>query len=286
MIEEVYKVKTLDETLKLLDAKSGPMIIAGGTDIIVQMRNKRVEKKTLIDISDVEELKKISEDKGIIRIGACTTFNQIIHNEILNSNLYGLKKAAMSVGSPQIRSRGTIGGNICNNSPSADCIVPLLALDAAVIIQTKLYEKKVNLKDLLLDKNEVDIKENEILTYIEFKKPTKNQIVTFSKLGFRKSLAIAKVSAGVFLDIKDNKFSMVRISLGALSNIARRAYNVENYLIGKEVKDEYINNAIDMMENNVKKELRGRESAEFKSHAVKGVVENAISECIKLNIRG
>ncbi|MCR8744537.1 FAD binding domain-containing protein [Romboutsia lituseburensis] len=286
MIEEVYKAKTLEETLKLLDTKSDSMIIAGGTDLIVQMRNKRLQKKNLIDISDVEELKLISEDKGIIKIGACTTFNQIIHNETLNRNLDGLKKAAMSVGSPQIRSRGTIGGNICNNSPSADLILPLLVLDAVVTIQTKSYERKVHLKNLLLDKNKVDIKDNEILTYIEFEKPTKDQIVTFSKLGFRKSLAIAKVSAGVFLDIKDNKFEIVRISLGALSNIARRAYNVEDYLIGKEVKDEYINIAIDMLENNVKKELQGRESAEFKSHAVKGVVESAISECIKLNLRG
>lgn len=286
MIEEAYKTKTLEETLNLLESKSDAMIIAGGTDLIVHMRKKRLEKKAIIDISDVKELKQIVQEDNTIKIGACTTFNQIIYCDKFNDNLFGLKKAASSVGSPQIRSRGTVGGNICNNSPSADFILPLLALDAKVNIQTKSYKKSMYLKDFLLDKNKVDIKENEILTYIEFEKPTKNQVLAFSKLGFRKSLAISKISACVFLDMQNNRFNKIRMSLGALSNIAKRAYDIEDYLIGKEIKNEYINEAMDILENNIKENLRGRESSEFKSYAVKGVVESAISECIKVNLRG
>lgn len=286
MIKEVYKTNTIEETIDILEANENSMIISGGTDLIVQMRNGRLDKDMLVDISDVSELKKIIEDDKVIKIGAGVTFNQIIDNEKFNKNLYGIKKAATLVGSPQIRSRATIGGNICNNSPSADLIPPLLALDAKVEVQSKEGIKKIYLRELLIDKNKIDIKHNQLLTYIEIKKPNVNQYLSFYKLGFRSSLAIAKISASIFLDIEDNVFKDIKIALGALSNTAIRVEEVEKCLLGKEVNDRNIDEALALLENNIKKKLNGRESTKFKSYAVKGVVENAINECIINKLRG
>ncbi|HSQ89166.1 FAD binding domain-containing protein [Romboutsia sp.] len=283
MIKEVYKAKKLDEVLNILEIKkSRAKIIAGGTDLIVEMRNNKFNKEILIDISDIEELKIIKEEGNTIKIGACTTFNDIINSDKISSNLYGLKKSSSLVGSPQIRSKGTIGGNICNASPSADLIPPLLALKAIVCIQSKNYKRKAYLKDILIDKNHIDIGTNEILTYIEFEKPKINQVLSFAKLGFRKSLAISKISSSVLLEIEENKFKNINIALGALSKTGIRGYEVEKYLTGKTVEDENINKALDILQDNVSENLKNRSSGEFKSHAVKGVVKEAIYEGIKL----
>lgn len=283
MIKEVYKAKNFDEALNILEIKkSRAKVIAGGTDLIVEMKNNKFDKEILIDISDIKELKIIKEEGNIIKIGACTTFNDIINCDIISSNLYGLKKSSSLVGSPQIRSRATIGGNICNASPSADLIPPLLALDAIVCIQNKNYKRKAYLKDILLDKNHIDLYTNEILTYIEFEKPKKNQVLSFIKLGFRKSLSISKISSSVLLEIEENKFKNINIALGALNKTGIREYEVEKYLTGKTVEDENINKALDMLQDNVSENLKNRSSGEFKSQAVKGVVKEAIYEGIKL----
>ncbi|MGL5346867.1 MAG: FAD binding domain-containing protein [Peptostreptococcaceae bacterium] len=286
MIKEAYKTSTVYEALHILDTNKNAMIIAGGTDLIVHMRNGRLDKDILVDISDIKELKNIIEEDNIIKIGAGTTFNQIINSEIFNNNLYGLKKAASLVGSPQIRSRGTIGGNICNNSPSADIIPPLLALDAVVVIQSINKIRKIDLRDLLLDKNKVDINNNELITHIEIKRPNDNQSLSFSKLGFRKSLAISKASASVFLDIDNNIFNDIKIALGAISKTVIRLEEVEQYLNGKEATNLNIDNALNKVEEIVRTNLKGRHSVAFKSHVIKGVVENAINEAIVERLRG
>ena len=286
MIKEAYKTKTVYEALHILDTSNNAMVIAGGTDLIVHMRNGRQDKNILVDISDIKELKNIIEEDNIIKIGAGTTFNQIIDSDIFNNNLYGLKRAASLVGSPQIRSRGTVAGNICNNSPSADLIPPLLALDVIVVIQSLDKVRKVHLKDLLIDKNKIDINEKELITYIEINKPTKKETLSFSKLGFRRSLAIAKASASVFLDIDNNIFNDIKISLGAISKTAIRLDEVETYLKGKEVNDNNIDKALEMIEDIIKTNLKGRDSVDFKSYVIKGVVENAINEAILESLRG
>ncbi|MGL6107337.1 FAD binding domain-containing protein [Romboutsia sp.] len=280
MIDEVYKVKTIDEAINILELKEDVGILNGGTDLIVNIRNNKSNKKKLVDISDISELKKIQIEGDVIKIGAGVTFKQIINSDKINKNLSGLKKAANSIGSPQIRSRATIGGNICNNSPSADIMPPLLALECKVILQSKDETRKVLLRDLLLDKNKINIKENELLTYIEINKLRENQSLGFSKLGYRKSLAIAKISASVYIDKEDNKFKDVKIALGALSNTAIRIYEAEKYLLGKEICKDNIKEALYILENRVSNNLKGRESEYFKSNAVSGVVEDAIEECL------
>lgn len=286
MIKEVYKPKTIEETLDILEMKENTAIIAGGTDLIISMQSENFKKDILVDIWDIQTLKEIIEEDNIIKIGSSVTFNQIIESDKFDGNLKGLKKAATLVGSPQIRSRGTIGGNICNNSPSSDLIPPLLALDAKVVIKSKVSLREVYLKDILLDKNKVDIKENEILEYIIIKKPKKNQMLSFSKLGFRKSLAISKISASVFLDIEENKFKDVKLALGAISKTAIRVGEIEEYLTGKEINDKNIDEALEILENIIKTNLAGRKTVEFKSYAAKGVVEYAINECILDILRG
>ncbi|MDK2564024.1 FAD binding domain-containing protein [Romboutsia sedimentorum] len=283
MVKEVFKVKSLESALYILEVnKYRAKVIAGGTDLVVDMKNDKFDKEILIDISDVKQLKFIEDEGDIMKIGGCTTLNEIIKSPKINSNLQGLKKACSLVGSPQIRSRATIGGNICNASPSSDLIPPLLALDAKVCIQSKNSERKEYLKDILLDKNKIKLNEDEILKYIEFKNLNPNQVLSFVKLGFRKSLSISKISCSVLLEIEENKFKNMNIALGALSKIAMREYEVEQYLKGKSINQNTINKALDIVQESISERLKNRASVEFKSNAVKGVLKQAIYEGISL----
>lgn len=278
MIKEVHKPYTLNEALDLLENNKAK-ILAGGTDLILEAKNDRFDKEILVDISDIEELKYVEARDNKVRIGACTTCSELIKYEFMDRNLSGLKKACKLLGSPQIRNKATIGGNICNASPSADIIPPLIALDSSVYIKSKYVERKIKLIDLVSNRD-LAIKDNEILTYIEFEKLNKNQYLSFYKLGLRKSLAISRISASVCVDIEEGKFSNIKVSLGSISNMAIRAYEVEEHLKGKFIEKNIINEALDILEKNVEKSLKNRSTMEFKSYAVKGVLKEAIDEAI------
>lgn len=276
MIDVVYKPKTLEKALDILESKPNVMIIAGGMDLIVQIKNGRLNKDALVDISNLNELKKIKEEANVIKIGSGVTFSDIIECEKFEKNLYGLKKAASLISSSQIINKGTIGGNIFNNSTIANLLPPLLALDAKVEIQSKANKRKEYLKDILLKENKVDIKENEILTYIEFENLKYNQMLSFSKLHFMHSKDIYKVSSSVLLDIKDNKFENINIALSEFGILENIKDDLKNCLIGKEVNE---NNSIHVLKV-IEKNISDESNTSFKSEAIKAVLYNALKECI------
>src|SRR5699024_8198543 len=132
-----------------------------GTDIIIDIRNEKIQPTVLVDISSIDELKNIDEDREYIEIGAGVSFTQIVESKIIEHNLYGLKKACRLIGSPQIRNRGTLGGNIANGSAAADSIPPLICLDSTLILESTKGIRQIKLEDYY--KDEVGIREDELL---------------------------------------------------------------------------------------------------------------------------
>ena len=170
ILEEVksFKSKSLDEALKLLETYGDKSkIIAGGTDLVIELRNHQINPKVIIDISSIDEIRYIKEEKGYIHIGAGTTFTDIAYSKLLDDKLEALKKSSRLVGSPLIRNKATVGGNICNGSPAADIVPPLLALEASVVIKSSYNAREIKLEDMLLDKGKVNLSQNEILTDIK-----------------------------------------------------------------------------------------------------------------------
>lgn len=132
---QTFKVSSTKEALKLLNKyRDKAKIIAGGTDLVIELRNHQIDPEVIIDISSIGEIRYIREKEGYIHIGAGATFADIAYSELLDDRLEGLKKSSRLVGSPLIRNRGTIAGNICNGSPAADTVPPLLSLDALLIV--------------------------------------------------------------------------------------------------------------------------------------------------------
>ncbi|MCX7903439.1 MAG: xanthine dehydrogenase family protein subunit M [Caloramator sp.] len=281
---EAIKPKSLEEVLEYkYKYKNDAKIIAGGTDLIIKIRKGEENPKVILDISTIQELKGIRETLEYIDIGSATTFTKISECILLNKNLKGLKDAAKSVGSPQIRNRGTVGGNICNASPAADTVPPLLALDSILVLERKGRKREVYLKDFFKDKGRVDLGEDEILTRIKFKNLLKNQGLGFYKLGLRRALAISRLSFAVFLEIDEmNRIEIIRIASGAIGRFPMREYELEEYLTGRIINEDTLKEAESLLERIIFERLKGRQTAKFKSIAAKGVFKKALLNALYL----
>ena len=275
-IKGVYKGNNINEVVRILRKHKGnTKIIAGGTDIIIEIRDKKIQPKVLVDISSIEELKRIEESKDFIEIGAAVTFTQIVESEIFKDNLYGLKKASRLVGSPQIRNRGTIGGNIANGSAAADSIPSLLVLDSVLIIESVDGIREVKLEDYYRDK--IGIREDEILTKIRFKKSRDSQILSFSKLGLRKALAISRISMASLVEIDENrKILSIAIASGALGKYPMREIEVEEFLLGKILDEESTKGALVVLQKSMDERLDGRSTLPYKRFAVERVLQEVM----------
>ena len=282
-LKEVYKVSRVNEALEILETyKGNAKVLAGGTDLVIEIKERKLKKEVLVDLSSVDELKFIREDSEFIEIGAGTTFTEISNNEIIRQKAKGLSHAAKSVGSPQIRNRGTVGGNICNGSPAADTVPPLLALGATCLIKSKDSYREVNLRDIYLGKGQVDLKDNEILYSVKFKTPLDNQYVGFSKLGLRNALAIARISCAIFIEVDEDDYCRgIRIGSGAISTTPNREFELEKVLINRKVDESFMEKACSFFEIIVKERLKGRSSMEFKKEAIKGIFKEALNNALK-----
>ena len=280
-LQAVYKASNIQEALELMELyKDRSKIIAGGTDLIIKLREKRINPEVLVDISSLKEMIGISLQKGDIEIGAATNFGTISRNHKLQNNTFGLVEAARSIGAPQIRNSATIGGNICNASPAADIIPPLLALDSMVTIRNKAAERKVLLEEFLLDKGKVSLNPNELLYSVGFKQLTTNQSMGFAKLGLRKALAISRISVAIFIELQDGVFKSVRIATGACGKLPNREGKIEDFLKDKPLDHSVINGAGELFKRVIEERLNGRNAVDYKKEAIKGVFKEALFKAL------
>lgn len=285
-IKYAHKPNTVEEAIELLDQyKEKGKIIAGGTDLVIEIKDHKVDFEALIDVSSIKEMSFIKVEGNTVEIGAATTFTEIAESKLLSNRLSGLKEAAHSVGSPQIRNKGTIGGNICNGSPAADTVPPILALDATAVIKSKSGKREVKVEELFLDKGKVALKADEVLVSVKFENPGEGQVLSFSKLGLRKALAISRICTSVFIDFDiDGSCRKIRIANGSLGRFGMREREVEEFFKGKNLTEEVIENGIKLMQQKVAERLAGRSTVEFKSSAIKGVLRSALNNAINQNI--
>jgi CO/xanthine dehydrogenase FAD-binding subunit len=279
-MKKAYKPKTLDEVLYLLDKYSeNSEIIAGGTDIVIDLRNNKIVSDIMIDITNIPYISHIVKKDGYIEIGGGTTFTQIAESKILGRKLMGLKKACSMVGSPQIRNRGTVGGNIINGSPAADSVPPLIALDSEITLASINGERTMKIEDYYLCKEELSIKNNEILTNIKFKALKNDEAITFSKLGLRKALAISRISMSIFLSLNEEKRCKdIRIVSGALGKFPMREREVEKVFVDKKIDEDLVCEGLKVLEGVLDNRLKGRPTLEYKRQAVKGLFIEAMED--------
>lgn len=235
---------SLDEAVELLekygeDAK----ILAGGTDLIPHMKQRKIETKHIINIKKIPGLDSIKETEKGIEIGALTKLRIIELSQLIKEKLPLLYEAAKSIGSVQIRNLGTVGGNLCNASPSADMATPLLALDTVVHVYSKEGTKDYKLEEFFHDRGEVKIAPGELLTGMTVPVPPKSAGMAFEKIGWT-TFDIATVNVAAVITLKDGKIDYCRVALGACSPAPTRVYQAETMLKGEEPTSKVFEDAV------------------------------------------
>jgi len=289
--EKYFRPQTIREALNLLEEfKGSARLLAGGTDLILQIRSRETKPKVLVDITRILGLGEIKLEDGTIKMGALVTHAQVAESNLIRERALALSEGASQLGSPQIRNLGTVAGNVVSGQPGADTTIPLLALDATVKVMSKKEERTIPMTEFFLDtgKTRVD-STREMVTEIFFPALAKNETSVSLRLARRKSLAlpILNVSVVVSADVKLKKFNHVKIALGPVAPIPLRAREAEGLLTSSPIADGVIKEAAKKaaQEANPRTSLL-RGSEEYRREMVKNLVERAIRKGLeRLEVR-
>jgi len=238
----LYTPDTVSQCVGLLWQHENAKVVAGGTDVFVKM-HKGENYPILVDLKRIQKLRALSFgiDEGL-SIGALVTYRELLHNKNLIRYYPALSDAISRIGSVQVRSRGTVAGNICNASPAADTAGPLLLYDAVIhIAGEKCDERTVSIADFFTGPGKTCLQKGEIVTQIRLMPPTISSGSGYVKLMKRGALEIAILGAGVKIALDaSGKCTMARITLSAVNPTPIRVEEAEEYIIGKELTAESI----------------------------------------------
>jgi carbon-monoxide dehydrogenase medium subunit len=250
MWRDYFCVSTVEEALQIL-AEQGEKarIVAGGTDLMLEMeRGVRKGIETLVDVSRIPALDQIVlDEEDVFHLGPLVTHNHCVASKLLVERAFPLVQAAWEVGSPQIRNRGTVAGNLITASPANDTISPLMALEAKVVLRSLKGGRVVPLEEFYLGVRRTVMHPDEMLVDIRFPamdgSAQAKQRGTFIKLSLRQAQAISLVNAAMILTIRENRVRKAVITLGAVAPTILHATEAEGYLAEKVLNEEIIEQA-------------------------------------------
>jgi len=247
-VERYCAPRTLDEALEILRAgEVSPF--AGGTDLMPQSQAGRVRlAPTLMNLRRIEGLGGIVETDGVVRIGTLTTMTELMDSALVRERINILWQSCDHFGSDQLRNASTLGGNVCNASPAGDTLVPLLVLDARVVLAQKangtIKTRTLPLAKFLLGPGRTARAPQELLTAIEFPLPSAGFHGAFYKLGTRPALDISAISIALGAVRERSGLRSVRVAFGAVAPTPIRAPRAEAALEGRELDEEAIDAAL------------------------------------------
>lgn len=281
---DYFSPKSLSEACTLL-AELGPdvNVLAGGTDLLLELRNSHhTSEKPLVDISTISGLRGIEESGDSIVIKSLTTHDDLVRSPIITQWAPALAHAASMIGSPQIRNRGTVGGNIMNAATCADTVPPLIVLDARVTLLSKGKERQVDLGKFFVEPYRTVATKDEILAEIRFQKPPTNARSSFVKLGRRNAVSIARLSvAAMLLTDIGGTIEEARIVPGAAFPTWQRVTAAEQLLVGKKGGKSLFEQAGKIVSEAIISFTGRRWSTEYKEPVIGVLVRRALERCLK-----
>lgn len=283
---EYIKPGDLSDLHHLMEEYKGrATVVAGGTNLIPEMRNGEKAPELLIDISDLAELSFIRENNGSIAIGAATTIAEMAASPVLLDNSPILASAAKQLGNPLTRNRATLGGNLANASPCADTAPPLLALDASVeILSPGGKTRQVPVSKFFHGYKFTDLVKGEILSGITFPKPNDSTKGSHTKIGLRNAASICVASIAVALDMDGKTCRKARVAAGSVAPIPMRAYRVEKLLEGKEINAALLEECMAVVKEEISPISDIRGSLEYRSYVTAMILKRNIKRALKQEI--
>jgi xanthine dehydrogenase iron-sulfur cluster and FAD-binding subunit A len=283
MWHEYVAASQVDEVLNVLaERREQARIIAGATDLILEIERKvRKGIRTLVDVSRIGGLDQITIDEDQrIHLGALVTHNHCVASKLIVERAYPLARAAWEVGSPQIRNRGTVAGNLITASPANDTITPLMALGASVVLSSKRGDRIVALKDFYTGVRRTVMQPDEMLVDIFFPAFKPTQRGTFIKFALRQAQAISLVNVAIVLDIQDQIVQSAAITLGAVAPTIIHAARAEEFLNGKKLDDAVVEKAAELVAGDARPIDDIRSSGGYRKEIVKVIARRGIEAIV------
>lgn len=281
---EYLKATTLEQALSFLAMQRGAArLLAGGTDLIAELKEGLVAPGYLVDIKALPGLDTISYDEQGLTLGALTSIRAIETSSLIQGSrpLGVLAQAAGTLGSVQVRNRATIGGNLCHASPSADMAPALLALVATLRLQSPAGVRWASIAEFFTGPGETVVRADEILTEVRVPKPTGSRTggayIKHSPRGAM-DLAVVGVAAVIFISDDDATCGDIRIGLGGVAPTPVRATQAEGVLRGRKLDDGLIESASKMAADDSSPISDVRASAEYRIAMVKVLTNRAIRQ--------
>jgi CO/xanthine dehydrogenase FAD-binding subunit len=280
-IENYHAPASIAEAAQLLH-QGGATIVAGGTDLTPQTEaGVRQFAATLINVQRIGEMRGISVADGRYRIGGLSTVTDILQSDLLAAGVPVLVEAADHFASSQIRNAATLAGNLCNASPAGDMVIPLLLLDAEAELASwengAVSTRYVALAEFFTGPGKTVLRDNELMTAVEFAEPGEGFVATFHKSGPRPALEISTVSMGVGGTLTGGVISGARVSIGAVAPIPLRARKTEEVLEGKRIDATLIELAGETARGEVKPIDDVRASSWYRKHLTGVYIRRALA---------
>lgn len=255
---DYHKASSVAEAIQMLGQNPGSKLLAGGHSLLPMLKMRLATPPALIDIGGISELRGITVNDGMVRIGALTTHREIAASPEIKSSCEMLAEVAEGIGDSQVRNRGTIGGNVVHSDPASDWPTVLTAMNARFTIQGPggRGTRTVNAGEFFKGLFETDLRENEVLTAIEVPRLGANQLAEYAKMAHPASF-YAVVGASVVITVENDRCTDASIAVGGMVPNPVRATSVESGLVGQPLTAEFIRAAADQVVNDLRGNLLG-----------------------------
>lgn len=267
---------TLDEALALLG--DGAMPLAGGTNVIVDIRAKRSQPKRLVSLARLKDMRGVRSANGTIRMGGRTTVTDLLRSDAIARAAPSLVASAQVFGGQMVRNAATVAGNIASGSPAADLVPPLLALDAAVTLVSVRGRRTAPLESYFLDYKKDIRAADELIDEISWDAPPERSCNLFYKLARRKGDAITITGVAVTISAEGGRCARARIALGAVAPIVFRAREAEAMLEGQALTPALIDAAAQKAADLSRPIDDVRASAEYRRHSVRVLTRRLVAQ--------
>nr|WP_288556252.1 xanthine dehydrogenase subunit XdhB [uncultured Mediterraneibacter sp.] len=283
-IKALYEAQSVDDAVHLMQQHPQAQIIAGGSDVLVQIREGRRAGVELVSIYGLDELRGVTmEEDGTIRIGSLTSFSHITKNPLIQKYIKVLGEAVDMVGGPQIRNIGTIGGNTCNGVTSADSASTLHAWDAVVELTGPEGVRRLPIREFYIKAGKVDLRPAELQTAILLPRNAyEGYFGHYIKYAMRNAMDIATLGCSVNVKLSEDKQRIedARIAYGVAGPIPIRAVTAEEQIRGKELSSEQVSAFSKAVLADINPRDSWRASKAFREHISQVLAKRALTEAI------
>jgi CO/xanthine dehydrogenase FAD-binding subunit len=278
---DYLKPGSMNDAIGALKEHDHPVLLAGGTDLLVAMKSDAVKTTCLVDLKGIPGIDSIEYDNGF-NIGPMATVREIETSPLIREKLPALSEAAATLGSIQIRNRATVGGNLCHGSPAADMAAILLAMDGEVSIASASGERRVKLEQFFTGPGSTAVGAAEVLVGIHIPEEVANYRGVYLKHGPRRAMDIGIVNIALLLDVDFTSgiCNRIMLAMGAVGPTPLRAARAEEMLNGNRLTPELINQASEAASKEAQPITDFRASADYRRAMIVSLVSKGINQIL------